>query len=264
MLFRSAGLAAFALGILITPVPRRATVTTRYRVESKNETTVDLSGVGQPSMQQNFGITSWIAVTVSDTAGGRIVNVVVDSMKYDGTIPQLSQATADSAKGGVLHGLVDSTGRIKDLTTRPRENLLLADVQGVINSFFPRVKAGAKAGEAWSDTVEITNTTNGANLKSKFLIDYTAVGPATVGGMPALKLSANSSASVSGTMENPASGTMEVTGSIKGSSETLLALDGRYFGGKSSSTTDQVLKIAMAPAPIPVRTVRNVSVTLLP
>jgi hypothetical protein len=245
------------------PAARSAPVTTRYRVESKNETTVDLSSLGQPVQQSSFGLVSWIAVTLSDTTGGRIVHVLVDSMKYEGTIPLLTQLTADSAWGGILHGWVDQGGRVKDLVAQP-QNLLLADVQGVIHGFFPKMKGGAKAGEGWSDTIEVSNTTNGANVKSKFLIDYTAGGTETISGMPALSVSATSSAILSGTMENPQAGTMEVSGNVKGNSQSLLGLDGRYFGGHSSSTTDQLLKITMAPIPIPVRTVRTVTVTWIP
>jgi hypothetical protein len=263
MSIRPAAIASFALAILPAPAIRNAAVTTRYRIETKNETTVDLSGFGAPSQQQNFTLVSWIAVTVSDTTAGRTVHVKVDSMTFGGNIAQLSQATADSAKGGTVHGFVDTSGRVKNLTANP-QNILLADVQGAIYAFFPRVKAGAKPGEAWSDTVEVTNTANGANVKSTFWINYTSAGQESVAGIAALKLSAASSANVTGTLDNPQMGTMEVEGKIKGNSTSLVAADGRYLGGSSNSTSDQLLKTAMAPGPIPVKTVRTSTITLLP
>jgi hypothetical protein len=256
------GAAGLALGILILPVAPNASVTTKYQIETRNETTVDLSGFGQPSQQVNFGLVSWVAVTLSDTAGGRVLHVVVDSMKYDGTAPQVSQATADSAKGGVLHGFVDPNGRVKNFTARP-ENIFLSDVQGVLHSFFPKVKTGAKSGEGWSDTVEVTNNSNGANVTSKFLINYTAAGQESVSGIAALKLNSANTATLSGTLENPQAGTMEVDGKVTGSGTSLVAADGRYLGGTSNSTSDQNLKTPMAPAPIPVKVVRSVKVTLV-
>jgi hypothetical protein len=258
-----AAVASFALALLPTAALRNAPVTTRYRIETKNETTVDLSGFGAPSQQQNFNLVSWIAVTVSDTAGGRTIHVVVDSMTFGGNIAQLAQPTADSAKGGTVHGFVDPNGHVKNLTTKP-QNLLLADVQGAVHAFFPRVKAGAKSGDAWSDTVEVTNTSNGANVKSTFWINYTSAGQETVAGIAATKLAATSSADVTGTVDNPQMGTMEVQGKIQGTSTSLVAADGRYLGGTSSSTSDQMLKTAMAPGPIPVKTIRTTTVTLLP
>jgi len=262
MTIRFAAAASFAAALLPAGLLRTGSVTTRYRVETKNETTVDLSGFGAPSQQQNFNLVSWIAVTVSDTAGGRSVHVVVDSMSYSGNIAQLSQATADSAKGATVHGLIDTSGRLKNLIAKP-ENLLLADVQGALYSFFPRVKTSAKEGEAWSDTVEVTNTANGANVKSTFRINYTATGQEKVAGTDALKLAAVSSADVSGTLDNPQMGTMELVGKIQGNSTTLIGGDGRYLGGTSSSTSDQTLKTAMAPGPIPVKTVRTTTVTFV-
>lgn len=258
-----ASIAGLALGILLQPVAPTAPVTTKYRIDTRNETTVDLSGFGQPSQQVNFSLVSWIAVTLSDTTGGRLVHVVVDSMRYDGTVPQISQATADSAKGGVLHGFVDPNGRIKNLTARP-DNVFLSDVQGALHSFFPKVKAGAKSGEGWSDTVEVTNTASGANLTSKFLINYTAAGQENVSGMVALKLTSANTATISGTLQNPQAGTMEVEGKVTGTGTSLVGEDGRYFGGSSNSTSDQNLKTPMAPAPIPVKVLRTVKVTLVP
>jgi len=264
MSMHPAAATGFALGILLLPAPRSAPVTTKYRIETKNETTVDLSAFSQPPQQVNIGLVSWVAVTVSDTSGGRIVHIVVDSMRYDGAAPMISQSTADSAKGGVVHGLVDASGRVKNLTQQPASNAFLADVQGVVYSLFPRVKTGAKAGDSWSDTVEVTNATNGANLKSKFLINYTAGGREQIAGIAALKLSAASSASVTGTLENPQAGTMEVEGKINGTSTSLVGPDGRYLGGSSSSTSDQTLKSAMLPTPIPVKVLRTVQITVLP
>jgi hypothetical protein len=260
----AAALAGLAFGILVYPTPRSVAVTTKYRIETKNETTVDLSSFNQPPQQVNIGLVSWIAVTMSDTTGGRILRLVVDSMKYDGTAPQISQLSADSAKGGVLHGLVDSKGRVTNLTQQPSTNIFLADIQGVIHSFFPKVKPGAKSGEGWTDTVEVTNTTNGSNVKSSFLINYTAGGQESVSGLTALKLSAASRASITGTIENPQAGTMEVAGTVTGTSTSLVGADGRYLGGSSNSTSDQTLKSAMIPTPIPVKVVRTVQVTVLP
>src|SRR5262249_21436635 len=137
-------------------IPHAAPVTTRYRVETKTETTVDLSGLGQPNQQVNLGVVSWIAVTVSDTAGGKELHVVVDSLKYDGGAAQLTQASVDSARGGTLHAFLDAKSHVQNIVTRPADNVFLADVQGVIHSFFPKVSAAAKAGDTWVDTVEVT------------------------------------------------------------------------------------------------------------
>ncbi len=243
--------------------PPAAPITTRYRVETKTETTIDLSGVGQPNQQLNLGVVSWIAVTVNDTTGGRVVHVVVDSLTYDGGAPQLT-ASVDSARGGTVHAFIDGKGHLQNIVARPADNAFLGDVQGVIHSFFPKVRAGVKAGDTWVDTVEVTNNQNGSNLKSKFILDYTAGERSTVSGAQALKLNTKSSATMSGTAQNPMGGSMDVEGTVTGSSESLIGVDGRYLGGNSSATSNQLVRVAMAPAPIPVKTLRTVTVSVLP
>jgi hypothetical protein len=246
------------------PKPAAAPITTHYRIETKTETTVDLSGVGQPNQQVNLGVVSWIAVTLSDTTGGKVVHVEVDSLKYDGGAPQLTQASVDSARGGTLHAFINGKGHLENIVAHPGENAFLADVQGVIHSFFPKVRVGAKAGDTWVDTVEVNNNQNGSNITSKFTINYTAGEHSTISGVQAIKLSAKSSATMSGTAQNPMGGPMEIEGTVNGSSESYIGADGRYLGGNSSATSNQLLKVAMAPAPIPVKTLRTVTVSLIP
>lgn len=262
MSFRAALLVPLALGVLPGPVPHRAPTTTRYRIESKNDLTVDLSGLGMPPQQQSVAISSWIALTLSDSAGGHVVHVVVDSASLSGTAP-IPPASIDSARGGVIHGFVSPDGRVKDLSAKPAGNLVMAEVQGVINAMFPRVKHGVKQGDAWVDTTEVTNTTGGNNTKVRYLITYTAGGPETIGGLPAMKLSAASQMTVTGTVENPMAGTMEIEGTGTGNSSFLMGSDGRFLGGTTSANLDQKMKMAMSPNPIPVKTLRSVTVTLI-
>ena len=101
-------------------------------------------------------------------------------------------------------------------------------------------------------------------MKSQVTIQYTAGTTETVSGAAALRVTSSSSATLSGTMENAQAGTMDVSGNAKGNGHSLLGPDWRYLGGQSTSTTDQQLKIAMMPTPIPVHTERTVTVTWLP
>ena len=243
-------------------LPGAAVITTRYRVESSTETTVDLSGLGQPNTQNNLAQVSWITVTVGDTAGGRTVHVVVDSIRIDGGAGILTGA-ADSARGGILHGFLDPTSRLKNLTTSPNENGLLADLQGIVHALFPRILPGATAGTAWTDTLEVPNTAGGANLISRFTINYTAGERETVAGVAALRVNAVTQAKVSGTLENPMAGTMEMEGTLSGNSSFLVSADGRFWGGTATATSDGIVRVAIAPSPIPVRTLRTTTITVL-
>jgi hypothetical protein len=257
-------LAGFLLGPVPVPEPSpRLVATTKYRVEHSTETFVDLSGVGQPNMETRFSLVSWIAVTVTDTTGGRVVHVTVDSMQFAGEVPTLGQLNADSAKGGSIHGFVDPEGRVKNLSIQPEGVALLSELQGFIHSLFPRMKPGARAGEAWTDSLEIPSTTAGANLVSQFRISYTAGSPESVEGIAGLRVTAATSAKVTGSMENPMAGSMEVEGIVSGESSFVIAPDGRILSGTSSATSDQIIKLAQAPAPIPLRVKQTVTTRLL-
>jgi hypothetical protein len=249
--------------MVVAPASRRSSVTTKYRIDTKSQSTIDLSAFGQPAQEQNVGLISWVAVTLTDTTGGRVLNVVVDSLKYDGTVP-IEAAALDSVKGATLHGLVEPSGRIKDLTANPRGSLVLAQIHGVMNGFFPRMKDRVKAGESWTDTTEVANTTGGANTKIKMQTSYAASGSEMVSGVRATKITSTYTSTVTGTMENPMSGTMEVEGTGTGTGTYYVGPDGRYLGGSSTTNVDQKLKMAMAPAPIPVKTVQTLTVTLIP
>lgn len=254
-------LAVLVLAAVGTPAAPQA-VTAKFRIESKNHTIVDLSMFGQPNQEGDANITAWIRMTLSDSAGGRTIHVVVDSAKVEGVSP-LTQASADSAKGGMIHGFLEA-GRPKNLIATPTENLVLAEIQNIANGMFPKLKPGAASGDTWSDSSEVTNKAGGANTKSVFQQQYTAGEKETVAGMPAIKVSATSRTTVSGTLENAQMGTMEVTGQGTGTATISAGADGRFLGGTLSSTINQQVKAAAAPAPIPVKSVRSVTVTLLP
>jgi len=233
----------------------------KYRIDSQTETVIDLSVFGQPSQEFQIGSTSWVSLTLSDTAGGRIVHLVVDSLRYQGNAPQLGPATADSARGGVLHGVLGLDGRLGNLTATPADNLFLAELQGTIHGFFPKLKTGAKPGEVWSDTVVVNMAAGGTTTETRSLIDYTAAGIETIDGAPAMKLSTQSAVTVSGTAENPQAGTIEIAGTGGANGVHFVGADGRYAGGTSDLQISQSLKMAMAPAPIPMTVKRKLEIS---
>lgn len=261
---RPAVFAMLAFGAFAIPVSRIAPPPTKYHFDLKAETTVDLSVVGGPTQQTNVGINAWVVMSLSDSGGGRVIHAIVDSLKAETTLPQITLATADSAKGGMIHGFLDPSGRVKALVSKPPANALLASVQGIINGLFPRMKGGAKPGDKWMDTTEISNPGEGNHTTVALIISYTADAMETVAGVPALKVTATSTSKVTGTMDNPMAGPMEVEGAGTGGGTFYIGTDGRFLGGTLASTINQQLKVAGAPAPIPVKTVQRLTVTAIP
>ena len=261
MSLRPAVFASLWLGIATVPLSPRAPATFRYRIDSKNQTTIDLSGLGQPAQEQSLGLSAWVVVSLQDTSGGRVLHVVVDSVTYDGTLP-IGKESVDSAKGGTIHGLVDPAGRVKNLTVTPNASVFMAQVEAVMAGFFPRIKAGAKTGDKWIDTMEVTNSAGGANTKTQRISNYTLGGKETVSGLPAMRLNSAYTSTTSGTLENQM-GTLEVEGTGTGTGYYLVGTDGNSLGSGSTTNLDQKVKMAMAPLPIPVKVAQTLTVTLL-
>jgi hypothetical protein len=67
---------------------------------------------------------------------------------------------------------------------------------------------------------------------------------------------------MTGTMETPA-GSADMEGKSTGSATFYLAKDGRYLGGKTTSSGDASISGAFAPAAIPVKNSTTITVNVI-
>ena len=261
-------LSALALLSIAGPPPSGgpvapAPVTTRYKVEIKGETTIDLSVMGAPVQVQTANLSAWMQIQLNDSAGGKTLYLKVDSLSFDGTAP-VGRESLDSARGGEIRGFVNAANRVSNLSANPSGSTLLGQVQSMVHSFFPRVKAGAKPGDTWMDTTTVRDESGGNNLTNVVVTTYTAGEPETQSGVATAKLDTKSSSTVTGTMQSPQTGLMEVEGTSTTTGKLFVGPGGRFWGASYSSNHDQRVKLAMAPTPIPVKTVQTIVVTVLP
>jgi len=255
------GLAPFAaLGLVLTSAA--PPVTTRYRVESKTEQVVDLSGLGQGSQTLNFTQVAILAIASNDTTGGRTIHVVVDSIHTDAQVPGAAEA-AQRAKGAWLHGIVDDWGRTRIVATSADSNEIVGQIKNSLIRFFPVVKPGTKQGDAWVDTANIESKTPAQAMNTVTVTTYTRGGTESREGVNATRIDAKSSTSGAGTMENPQAGTMEVELNDSSTETFFVAPDGRYLGGESRSEGKSKVRMAVVPDPIPVTTTRTTTVTIV-
>ena len=239
-----------------------APVTTRYKVEIKGETTIDLSVMGAPVQVQTANLSAWLLIRLNDSAGGKSLYVKVDSLAFDGTAAVTSESM-DSARGGEVRGFVNAANRVSDLSAN-NSSTLLGQIKAMMHSFFPRVKAGAKPGETWMDTTTVRDESGGNDLTTVIVTSYTAAGAETQAGVAAVKLGANASSTVTGTMQSPQTGLLEVEGTTTTTGTGFVGPDGRLRGASYNSNHDQKVKLAMSPTPIPVKTIQTIVVTVLP
>jgi hypothetical protein len=239
-----------------------APVSTRYKVEIKGETTIDLSVLGAPVQVQTANLSAWMLIRLNDSAGGKAIYLKVDSLTFDGSAA-VSRESLDSAQGGEIRGFVNAANRVSDLSAN-NSSTLLGQIKVMVHSFFPRVKAGAKPGETWTDTTTVLDESGGNSLTNVVVTTYTAAGTETRAGVATGKLDTRSSSTVTGTMQSPMTGPMEVEGTSTTTGTLFVGPDGRFWGASYNSNHDQRVKLAMAPTLIPVKTVQTVMVTVLP
>jgi hypothetical protein len=201
-------------------------------------------------------------IRLADSAGGRSLFVKVDSMLFDGTAP-VTRESLDSVKGAEVRGFVNAANRLSNLTVTPSTSMLAGQVHGLMHNFFPRMKAGAKVGDTWLDTTTVRDETGGNNTTTVVVTNYTAGGVETQAGVAAVKLATRSTSSVTGTLESAATGTMELEGNGTSTGMVFVGPDGRLLGISSSASHDQRIKLSMAPALIPAKTVQTVIVTVI-
>jgi hypothetical protein len=259
----TAVLAALVVATGIAPPPPHAEVTTRYHLGAKLEQIVDASALGGPSSQvTNQALDAWIVMTLADTAGGRTIHVLLDSVRLVTNNPAFDPGLQAAAKGATIHGVLDPQGRVKNLTSSLPTNPVVTGVVGAVNGLFPRVRRGVKNGESWTDTSDVANPGAGNNTTMKVVTTYTAGAAESVGGLEGMRVGAKSTSTISGTLSNTA-GTLEVEGTGSGTGSFVVAGDGRFLGGSVNSTQDLKLKIAMPPASLPVKIAQSLTVTLV-
>lgn len=235
--------------------------TTRYRVESRVEQVVDLTGLGQQEQRHNLSLTSFLTITLDDTTGGQTVHAVLDSSVKADTNPLPAQASLDSARGRTWHGLLSPDGKLTDV--KRVDTTSSGQVSDMITNFFPRVKPTAKVGEQWTDTTESTSDQEGQSMTTRTVTNYSVTGTETRNGARALKVETAFSLSQTGELEQGGQ-TLSVDGTGKGTGTYYVTQDGRYLGGTTITNAEMQITAAQFPAPIPVQVKNTVTVTTVP
>ncbi len=256
-----AGAVPFLLWGAISSINPGAPSPTRYRIDSKIEQIVDLSAMGQGNQTTSFTQLAIISVTLSDTVGGQIMHVVIDSLSSDAPVP--SPEILQKARGAWLHGTVDAWGRGRVTATSADSNEMVSQMKGMMARFFPIIKPGAKEGDAWLDTAKVDTKTPSQSMKSMTVTTFTHGGSATHDGLPAARIDAASATSGAGTMENPMAGTMDVELHTTATASYFVGSAGRFLGSESKSDGKSLVRTPMSPDPIPVAIKQTTMISVL-
>jgi hypothetical protein len=237
-----------------------APTTTRYRIDQSLTQEIDATAAGGAKQKIAFTTSSFITVKLSDSAGGRVMRVVVDSLRGDSAVP-IPAAVLDSARGAEFRGFVERTGKPSGLEPL-RTNPAAAQIQGLLSDFFPWIKAGLKVGDSWADTTAKTNGTGTDSVTVRRVSAYKAAASETWNTRKAVRITEDFTSSVAGTQPTP-NGPARIEGTGSGKGSYYVSPDGRYLGGDWQQQSSLAISGSFAKQPLPITIVQKTKVTAL-
>ena len=253
--------ACMAAGALAAAAPvSTAPVTARYRIDQTLTQDIDATAAGKGKQSISFTTSSFVTLTLSDSAGGRSVRVVVDSMRGDSTAPVPAEVF-DSARGAEFHAFLSAAGKLSELEA-VRVSDAAARVQGFLSDFFPWVKAGVRTGEQWADTSSKATTAGTDSVVVKRVTSYRVVGSETRDARKAVRIASEYQSTVAGTQPTP-NGPARIEGAGKGCVTFFVSPEGLYLGGDWQLRSALTISGAFATEPLPITITQTTKVTTL-
>jgi len=248
--------------LLAGPTPPAST-TTRYQVTQRMEQEVDASGVGGGKQAFVVKTTSFIAVTLTDSAGGKALRAVVDSVRADSLPPGMpADSLVRKAKGSTYSGFVDANGKIGNLkSSSPAVQGL--QLESLLRDMWPRTRKGMKAGDTWVDTSSAVNKIGGGELNVRAITNYKAGATETVAGLKATRLDATVASQIAGSQATPG-GSADIEGTGTGTWNYFIGPNSEFLGGTGSSTsTLSVTIVGPQTATLPVTLKQSTDIKVL-
>jgi hypothetical protein len=255
MLLRIAALAALASGSM--PL---APSTTKYRIEQSLRQEIDATAAGGAKEKVAFSTISFVTVTLADSAGGKSIRVLVDSIQGDSATP-IPSTVLDSARGSVFRGFVEKSGRPTGLEPSGGSPAA-AQIQGLLGDFFPWTRSGLKVGESWADTTSKTNGTGPDTVTVRRVSSYKAAAGETRQSRKAVRVTQDFTSSVAGTQPTP-NGPARIEGSGRGAGHYFVGTDGRYLGGTWEQQSSLTISGSFAAQPLPITISQKTTVSTL-
>lgn len=253
---RSLTFAALASGLFLASGSTTPPTTTKYRIQQLSEQEVDLSSFGQPKQQRKAGSAMFVAIAFADSAAGRTVRFVVDSVVADSGTDPASQAQFDSLKGQTFQAFMVN-GKVTNVKAAT-DGRATTGINALISALSPRVKVGTKVGAAWTDTTDTSNEIASGSMTVRTVTNYKASASEVRDGINTLKVDAASSSALTGEQ-----GGSNFEGTGTGTATYYVGPDGRLVASNVASTSTLAVTSPQSADPIPVTIKSTVAVTLV-
>jgi hypothetical protein len=260
MLFGSARFMALTVTGLALPALVYAPTTTKYRIDQSLSQEIDATAAGGAKQKISFTTISFVTVTLADSADGKKIRVVVDSVRGDSATP-IPSSVLDSARGAEFHGYLEKSGKPTGLEP-VRGAPAAAQIQGLLSDFFPWIRAGLKVGDSWSDTTAKTNSEGTDSVTVRRVSAYKAAASETRDSRKAVRVIQDFTSSVAGTQPTP-NGPARIEGTGRGTGAYYVGTDGRYLGGTWQQQSSLKISGSFAPQPLPITISQKTRVSTL-
>jgi hypothetical protein len=233
-------------------------VAQRYKLDVVINQNIDATAMGQGMVTSEITGTALLTLTMSDTAGGQIAHLVIDSFTVNATGQAgalFTQEAANGLKGQYIHGyIVDGklTGTAKPSV---EDNQVMNLAMPAMNALFPGIGSRATNAQNWTDTTRSNSVNEQGTQNSESIVTWTITG--REGTMLSLTGEATGTVTIEAT-EQQVSGTVTSTSTVRS-----------VIGGPSTSATlnsKQALSVLISalPEPLPVNIETRATLTSIP
>ena len=244
-------------------LPHAGSQTIKYQVTQRMEQEVDASGVGGGKQAFVIKTTTFIAVTLTDSAGGKAMRVLVDSVRADSLPPQLPADSLLKAKGTAYTGFVDASGKVTEVKSQGA-GVPGLQFESLLRDMYPRTRKGMKSGDTWTDTTTSSNKIGNGELSVKAITTYKAGAAETVAGMKATRLDATVASQIAGSQATPG-GSADIEGTGTGVWNYFVGPNNEFLGGTGTSTSNLSVTILGAQTmTVPVTLKQSLDIKVLP
>lgn len=249
-------LAVVSLGLSLSTAP----TTTKYRIDQNLSQEIDATPAGGAKQKIAFRTTSFVTVTLADSGGGKVIRVIVDSLRGDSATP-IPSAVLDSARGAEFRGFLEKSGRPSAL--KPTGTSAAGvQVQGLLSDFFPWARPGLKVGDRWADTTANTNGVGADSVTVRRVSSYKATSNETRNSRKAVLITQDFTSSVTGTQPTP-QGPARIEGTGAGNGTYYVGPDGGYLGGTWQQRSSLKISGTFSPQPLPITIIQKTTVSTL-
>jgi hypothetical protein len=246
---------------LVVPTHRASSVT-KYKVEQRLNQEADATALGAGKQTMAIKTTSFLTLTLTDSANGRAVRMVVDSVLGDSLPQGVGADMLEKAKGTVVTGFAGPDGGVTNISA-PSENVAGLGLSNMVSQLVLRPRKSLKVGDAWTDTTETSNPVGGGSMQSRTVTNWQVSAMENRGGVNAARLNGASASAIAGAQETPG-GAMDIEGTGTGTSSVYIAPDGRHLGGTTASTTNLNATLSAQGVTLPIVLTTSSTITVLP